>query len=166
MSLVYTQYDKIDIYNVYAPKCNTDESALSSSSKNTIEKTAKKFKRLRMFSGYDLCYSIHNEDYLNRIDVQKSLHANVSGWIKDRRWSICSDSVFDNYYDTIFTVRPIYSKLVKTGLRVWVYSGDMQPVRLAGLYRCWFVKKYCWRKILFQLEIYDHLRQATAKRTG
>ncbi|CAD6238584.1 unnamed protein product [Miscanthus lutarioriparius] len=125
MSLVYTQYDKIDIYNVYAPKCNTDESALSSSSKNTVEKTAKKFKRLRMFSGYDPCYSIHIEDYLNRIDVQKSLHANVSGWIKDRRWSICSDSVFDNYYDTIFTVRPIYSKLVKTGLRVWVYSGDM-----------------------------------------
>jgi serine carboxypeptidase-like clade 2 len=41
MSLVYTQYDKIDIYNVYAPKCNTDESALSSSSKNTVEKTAK-----------------------------------------------------------------------------------------------------------------------------
>ncbi|XP_066316317.1 serine carboxypeptidase-like 26 [Miscanthus floridulus] len=125
MSLVYTQYDKIDIYNVYAPKCNTDESALSSSSKNTVEKTAKKFKRLRMFSGYDPCYSTHIEDYFNRIYVQKSLHANVSGWIKDRRWSICSDSVFDNYYDTIFTVRPIYSKLVKTGIRVWVYSGDM-----------------------------------------
>ncbi|OQU86812.1 hypothetical protein SORBI_3003G154400 [Sorghum bicolor] len=108
MGLVYTQYDKIDIYNVYAPKCNTAESALSSSSKNTVEKTAKKLKRLRMFSGYE-----------------KSLHANVSGWIKDRRWSICSDSVFHNYYDNIFTVRPIYSKLVKTGLRVWVYSGDM-----------------------------------------
>jgi len=42
-----------------------------------------------MFSGYDPCYSTHIEDYLNRIDVQKSLHANVSGWIKDRRWSIC-----------------------------------------------------------------------------
>ena len=41
MGLVYTQYDKIDIYNVYAPKCNTAESALSSSSKNTVEKTAK-----------------------------------------------------------------------------------------------------------------------------
>ncbi|RLM91417.1 serine carboxypeptidase-like 33 isoform X1 [Panicum miliaceum] len=126
MNLVYTQYDKIDIYNVYAPKCNTDESALSSSSDSTIEKTVKKkFKRLRMYSGYDPCYSTHIEDYLNRIDVQKSLHANISGWIKDRRWSICSYSIFDNYDDNIFTVRPLYSKLVKTGLRVWVYSGDM-----------------------------------------
>ncbi|KAF8692522.1 hypothetical protein HU200_039623 [Digitaria exilis] len=126
MSLVYTQYDKIDIYNVYAPKCNTNESALSSDS--TVEKTAKvfrKFKRLRMYSGYDPCYSIHIEDYLNRIDVQKSLHANISGWINDRRWSICSYSVYNNYDDNIFTVRPIYSKLVKTGLRVWVYSGDI-----------------------------------------
>ncbi|CAO2202951.1 unnamed protein product [Urochloa humidicola] len=115
MKLVYTQYDKIDIYNVYAPKCNNYESAVSS----------KKYKRLRMYSGYDPCYSIHIEDYLNRIDVQKSLHANISGWIKDRRWSICSYSIFENYNENIFTVRPIYSKLVKTGLRVWVYSGDM-----------------------------------------
>ena len=40
---------------------------------------------------------------------------------------------------------------------------NYQPVRLAGLVRCWFVKKYCWlvwceRKILFRLEIYDRLR--------
>ncbi|CAL4956909.1 unnamed protein product [Urochloa decumbens] len=126
MKLVYTQYDKIDIYNVYAPKCNADESAMSSSSGSTTEKTTKKkYKRLRMYSGYDPCYSIHIEDYLNRIDVQKSLHANISGWIKDRRWSICSDSIFENYDENIFTVRPLYSKLVKTGLRVWVYSGDM-----------------------------------------
>jgi len=46
-----------------------------------------------------------------------------------------------------------------------------QPVRLAGSYRYWFVKKYCWlicvkKKILFRLKIYDRLRQATAKRTG
>ena len=38
----------------------------------------------------------------------------------------------------------------------------LQPVRLAGLVRCWIVKKYCWlvwceRKILFRLEIYDLL---------
>jgi len=46
-----------------------------------------------------------------------------------------------------------------------------QPVRLDGLVRCWFVKKYCWlvwceRKILFRQEIYDRLRQAQANRTG
>jgi len=45
------------------------------------------------------------------------------------------------------------------------------PVRLAGSFRRWFVKKYCWlicvrEKILFQLKIYDRLRQVMAKRTG
>ncbi|XP_062209921.1 serine carboxypeptidase-like 26 isoform X2 [Phragmites australis] len=125
MNLVYTQYDKIDIFNVYAPKCNTDESALSSTSDSTVEMNAKKFKRLRMYTGYDPCYSTHIEDYLNRMDVQKSLHANISGWIKDRKWSICSYSIFDNYHDNIFSVRPIYSKLVKAGLRIWIYSGDV-----------------------------------------
>ena len=39
----------------------------------------------------------------------------------------------------------------------------LQPIRLAGLVRCWIVKKYCWlvwceRKILFWLKIYDRLR--------
>ena len=40
---------------------------------------------------------------------------------------------------------------------------NLQHVRLAGLVRCWIVKKYCWlvwceRKILFRLKIYDRLR--------
>ncbi|KAK3160852.1 hypothetical protein QOZ80_1BG0065870 [Eleusine coracana subsp. coracana] len=116
MDLVYTQYDTIDIFNVYAPKCNapTDECALSLSSVSSVETNAKKkFKRLRMSSGYDPCYSTHIEDYFNRIDVQKLLHANVSGWIKDRRWTICSYSIFDNYDISIFSVRHIYDKLIK-----------------------------------------------------
>jgi len=43
-----------------------------------------------------------------------------------------------------------------------VVKENIEPVRLAGLVRCWIVKKYCWlvwceRKILFWLEIYDRL---------
>ncbi|TKW14267.1 hypothetical protein SEVIR_5G157200v4 [Setaria viridis] len=90
MDLLFKMYHEIDMYNVYAPKCNTDGSAVSSSFDNTVEKEAKnKAKRLRMYSGYDPCYSNYVEAYLNRMDVQKSLHANTSGWIKDRRWSLC-----------------------------------------------------------------------------
>ncbi|KAK3164306.1 hypothetical protein QOZ80_1AG0015610 [Eleusine coracana subsp. coracana] len=95
-------------------------------SASSVETNAKKkFKRLRMSSGYDPCYSTHIEDYFNRIDVQKLLHANVSGWIKDRRWTICSYSIFNNYDMGIFSVRHIYDKLIKAGLRVWIYSGDV-----------------------------------------
>nr|CAB3473066.1 unnamed protein product [Digitaria exilis] len=78
-----------------------------------------------MYSGYDPCYSNYIEAYFNKMDVQKSLHANFSGWIKDRRWSLCSDPIFDNYDIEVFSVLPIYSKLVKAGLRIWVYIGDV-----------------------------------------
>ncbi|KQK04225.1 serine carboxypeptidase-like 26 isoform X2 [Brachypodium distachyon] len=126
MASVYTQYDKIDIYNVYAPKCNTEESAQLSTSNSTPDLNAKRrLRRIRMYSGYNPCYSTYIEDYMNRMDVQKSLHANISGWIKDRRWSVCSYSIFDNYDNSVFSVLPIYSKLVKAGLRIWVYSGDV-----------------------------------------
>ena len=33
-------------------------------------------------------------------------------------------------------------------MMIWVkslpYKNNLQPVRLAGSFRCWFVKKYCW----------------------
>ncbi|CAD6231490.1 unnamed protein product [Miscanthus lutarioriparius] len=131
MGLLYHTYNEIDIYNVYAPKCNTDGSALSSSSSSSdssaVEKEAKNKskRRLRMYSGYDPCYSNYIEAYFNRMDVQKSLHANTSGRIKDRTWSLCSDPIFDFYDIEVFSVLPIYSKLIKAGLRIWVYSGDV-----------------------------------------
>ena len=50
-------------------------------------------------------------------------------------------------------------------------AADDQPVGLAGLDCCWFVKKHCWlvwceRKILFWLKIYDRLRAGQPSRTG
>lgn len=40
MISVYAQYDKIDIYNIYAPKCNTVKSAQLSTSDSTAEMNA------------------------------------------------------------------------------------------------------------------------------
>lgn len=131
MDLLYHTYDEIDIYNVYAPKCNTDDGSapLPSSSSSADDSSAsskqQSKRRLRMYSGYDPCYSSYVETYFNRMDVQKSLHANTSGRIRDRRWSLCSDPVFDIYDMEVFSVLPIYSKLVKAGLKIWVYSGDV-----------------------------------------
>ena len=30
------------------------------------------------------------------------------------------------------------------GARTVYGATDIQPIQLAGSYRCWFVKKYCW----------------------
>ncbi|CAL9048909.1 unnamed protein product [Musa banksii] len=118
MEMVFNQYKEIDIYNVYAPKCTLPQ---SSSSSSFDEDNAKKslMRRIRRYAGYDPCFSTYAEEYFNRVDVQRSLHANVNG-----RWSVCNDSILRTYNFTVFSVLPIYSKLIKAGLRIWLYSGD------------------------------------------
>ncbi|EYU33073.1 hypothetical protein MIMGU_mgv1a022493mg, partial [Erythranthe guttata] len=70
--------------------------------------------------GYDPCYSKYAEAYFNKIEVQKALHV-----MSDRvKWTVCNDSVFRTYNYTVFSVLPIYKKLIKGGLKIWMYSGD------------------------------------------
>lgn len=46
------------------------------------------FRRMRILGGYDPCFSTHAEDYFNRVDVQTSLHASISGKNKGK-WNVC-----------------------------------------------------------------------------
>ncbi|KAM0906935.1 hypothetical protein ACQ4PT_016467 [Festuca glaucescens] len=125
MTVVFDQYDLIDIYNIYAPKCLLD---LNSSSSAHLALFANhqgaQFGRLRrLFSGYDPCYSNYAQDYFNRKDVQKAFHANVSGLLPGK-YQVCSDPILNSYNFSVFSVLPIYTKLIKAGLRIWLYSGD------------------------------------------
>ncbi|XP_010931783.1 serine carboxypeptidase-like 26 isoform X2 [Elaeis guineensis] len=120
MNMVFDQYKVIDIYNIYAPKCNLDQ--VSSSTYETDAKSSS-LRRLRIYSGYDPCFSNYAEEYLNKPDVQKSLHAHVGGK-NNGRWQVCNDSILNTYNFTVSSVLSIYSKLVKAGLRIWLYSGD------------------------------------------
>lgn len=117
MSSVFGEYHKIDIYNIYAPKCDTRLKASSNATEMNLS------KGMRILAGYDPCFSDYVEEYFNRDDVQRALHANVSGKI-DGRWKVCNDSILNTYHFKVFSVLPIYSKLIKAGLRIWLYSGD------------------------------------------
>ncbi|RWR76410.1 serine carboxypeptidase-like protein 33 [Cinnamomum micranthum f. kanehirae] len=126
MNVVYQQYREIDIYNIYAPKCIIDRASsltLSRISNSIPEVDKNGFGRMRIFGGYDPCFSTYAEDYFNRIDVQTSIHASTAGKAKGN-WRVCNDSMLGTYNFTVFSVLPIYSKLVKAGLKIWVYSGD------------------------------------------
>nr|CAD1829726.1 unnamed protein product [Ananas comosus var. bracteatus] len=127
MGIVMKQYHLIDFYNIYAPKCNLAQTTTTSPAADDTTEAKSKGRlkgRIRMYSGYDPCFFAYAEDYFNKIDVQRSLHANVSGKIRGK-WTVCNDSIFYNTYKyTVFSVLPIYSKLIKGGLRIWVYSGD------------------------------------------
>ncbi|KAL2509769.1 Serine carboxypeptidase-like 34 [Forsythia ovata] len=72
-------------------------------------------------SGYDPCLSDYTEIYMNRPDVQKALHANITRI--PYPWTHCSNNI-TFWSDAPSSILPIISKLIAGGLRIWVYSGD------------------------------------------
>ncbi|KAG7625557.1 Serine carboxypeptidase-like 33 [Arabidopsis thaliana] len=125
MNTVFTKYKEIDIYNIYAPKCISNSSSgasyLGFGVNNKSPAVKDWFKRVRWFEGYDPCYSNYAEEYFNRVDVRLSLHATTRNVA---RWKVCNDSILQTYHFTVSSMLPTYSKLIKAGLKIWVYSGD------------------------------------------
>jgi serine carboxypeptidase-like clade 2 len=121
MNIIFSQYNQIDIYNIYAPKCLLNSTSASSPDRAFFANNQEQFRwRIKMFSGYDPCYSSYAEDYFNKHDVQEAFHANASGLLPGK-WQVCSDQILNSYNFSVLSILPIYSKLIKAGLRVWLY---------------------------------------------
>eukprot|EP00249_Psilotum_nudum_P004020 c17541_g2_i1 orf=316-1773(-) len=123
MDSVFDQYKVIDIYNLYTPICeqNGGTHFKSRPAGRYLQSAPWWKRRITYTAGYDPCVQLYSEIYLNRPDVQKSLHANITGL--PFNWSICSN-VLEDWKDTPFSMLPVYKKLIDAGLRIWVYSGD------------------------------------------
>nr|POE99748.1 serine carboxypeptidase-like 40 [Quercus suber] len=98
----------INIYNIYAPLC--------SSSNLTAQP-----KKTSIFR-FDPCSEYYVYAYMNRPDVQEALHANVTRLTHD--WEPCSD-VIHKWVDSQSTIIPHLQELMAHGLRVWIFSGDI-----------------------------------------
>ncbi|XP_010024824.2 serine carboxypeptidase-like 33 [Eucalyptus grandis] len=131
MNVVFASYQQeIDIYNIYTPICLLNSSSTSSSPSHTSENRFESLtkvngyglRRMRIPAGYDPCYSQYAEMYFNRQDVQSSLHVRAVN--SNFKWNVCNNSMLNTYNYTVFSVLPIYTKLIKGGLKIWVYSGD------------------------------------------
>ncbi|RVW43658.1 Serine carboxypeptidase-like 45 [Vitis vinifera] len=72
-----------------------------------------------------VCIGDEVNKYLNREDVQKSLHARLVGVAN---WSMCSGALRYNIKDKEITMIPVMGSLVKSGVRTFVYSGDQDSV--------------------------------------
>ena len=48
-----------------------------------------RLRRMRIFGGYDPCFSDYIEEYFNREDVQSSLHASIKGRTTNVKWKVC-----------------------------------------------------------------------------
>ncbi|CAL4939705.1 unnamed protein product [Urochloa decumbens] len=114
MKLATQEKGNVDDYDIYAPTCH-DASNPSKSSDS--------------LAFGDPCTNHYVSSYLNRPEVQKALHANITGL--DYPWMDCSSQhVFDNWNwkDSPETMLPSIKKLISSGIRIWLYSGDMDAV--------------------------------------
>ncbi|XP_052149565.1 serine carboxypeptidase-like 26 isoform X3 [Oryza glaberrima] len=97
MSNIFRQYQEIDIYNIYAPKCNLAQTSRVAAFDHALEASDQEqfSRRIRMFSGYDACYSSYAEKYFNKPDVQKAFHANGNGMLPGK-WKVCRGITYED----------------------------------------------------------------------
>jgi len=125
MDAFYEAFDDIDIYSPYTPVCTNSSSSSSSRRGGGAAAMPKNMRRRRryVYGDYDPCLDQYAISYLNRGDVQRALHANVTGSIP-YSWAPCSDALFQQWQDSPASTLPAIRRLADAGLRVWVYSGD------------------------------------------
>lgn len=143
----------IDDYNIYAPLCH--------SSSPSIE-------------GFDPCSDNYIYTYLNSPDVQKAFHANVTALPYD--WESCS-SLVSPWHDRPDSVLPTIKLLIASGIRFWLYSGDVDAVvpitstrysiKMLALpvknsWRPWYINS----EVGGYVEEYDGLTLATVRGAG
>ncbi|KAG6483827.1 serine carboxypeptidase II-3-like [Zingiber officinale] len=103
--------EELDVYNIYAPLCFS----------SGVTPTPK----LPSIENFDPCTSNYVEAYLNNLEVQKALHANITKL--NYTWSGCSQ-VIPSWSDQPPTMLPIIHELLTNGIRVLKYSGDFDGV--------------------------------------
>ncbi|KAF3334449.1 serine carboxypeptidase-like 45 [Carex littledalei] len=73
----------------------------------------------------DVCVEDETINYLNRKDVQDAFHAQLNGVVK---WGVCSSVLNYDFLNLRNPTITIVGLLVKSGIRVLVYSGDQDSV--------------------------------------
>ncbi|XP_047149679.1 serine carboxypeptidase-like 45 isoform X5 [Vigna umbellata] len=73
----------------------------------------------------DVCVDDKVTNYLNRKDVQEALHAKLVGV---RKWDVCSNILNYDMLNLEKPTLPVVGSLIKSGVRVLIYSGDQDSV--------------------------------------
>ncbi|XP_030950498.1 serine carboxypeptidase II-3-like [Quercus lobata] len=97
----YAEIGNLDIYNIYAPLCKSSGPKAGPSGS---------------VHDFDPCSDNYVSAYLNLAKVQTALHA------KATKWEACSGFVWT---DSPTTILPTINELISSGIRVWIYSGDI-----------------------------------------
>ncbi|KAF8781132.1 hypothetical protein HU200_001109 [Digitaria exilis] len=100
------QGGKIDCFNIYAPVC--------------LKSLNGTYYSNSYLPGYDPCSEHYVKSYLNNLEVQKALHARI------RNWKACIPNMLR--IDSPTFMVPTIRYLIDIGLRVWIYSGDLDSI--------------------------------------
>lgn len=168
-------YSEIDIYSIYTPICINSPAGTPPKLQVAPRLFTKHDLWYRLPSGYDPCTEDYAVRFFNRDDVQRALHANLT--YLSYPYSACS-GVIGKWKDSPDTILPIIRRLLKAGLRIWVYSGDADgrvpitstrySIKKLGLkikeeWRAWFHKG----QVAGWVEVYDGgLTLATVRGAG
>ncbi|CAN1798578.1 Serine carboxypeptidase-like 28 [Linum perenne] len=79
------------------------------------------------FRGNDECVAKYTKVYMNRPDVQKALHANLTIVIP-HPWTTCSSVIRREWKDSPKSMLPIFKELIAAKIRIWVFSGDADAI--------------------------------------
>jgi hypothetical protein len=74
-------------------------------------------------TNYDPCRDDHTTTYLNAPSVKAAIHANAS-----ITWAGCSSVVNYSRFDLLSSMIPTYEFLFQQGLRILVFSGDVDAI--------------------------------------
>ncbi|XP_059635963.1 serine carboxypeptidase II-2 [Cornus florida] len=109
----------IDAYSIFTPPCTANF--------NLSNRLWKRWRTVgRISQKYDPCTEKHSVMYFNLPEVQNALHVYPGG--APSKWDTCSDVVGLNWKDSPKSVLNIYRELIRSGLRIWIFSGDTDAV--------------------------------------
>ena len=112
MSIVDDQMNNLDPYNILAPVCRN-------------AKLTNEPKKDTTVMVYDPCYAYYVTAYLNNETVQKAIH--VKSTNLPYVWQQCNHTLQDFWSedDRQGRVVPLVHKIIGQGIRIIVYSGDL-----------------------------------------
>ncbi|KAK7341307.1 hypothetical protein VNO80_24233 [Phaseolus coccineus] len=117
-------YTNIDIFNIYSPICMKDYERPNSTRPIVVPYALTQHVLWNTLpsSGYDYCPEDHVRMYFNKKNVQRAIHANTTNL--PYPFTVCS-GIIQKWNDSPTTVLPLIQKLLSVGLRIWMYSGDI-----------------------------------------
>eukprot|EP01114_Cavostelium_apophysatum_P010762 TRINITY_DN2487_c0_g1_i1.p1 TRINITY_DN2487_c0_g1~~TRINITY_DN2487_c0_g1_i1.p1 ORF type:complete len:455 (-),score=74.19 TRINITY_DN2487_c0_g1_i1:20-1384(-) len=129
MGAAAAEMGNINIYDIYVDVCDSggqlvDQLAQAGSSFHRALQRGMK-KRQDVNPIYQPCADSFTADYLNLPEVQKAIFA----WRSENvTWADCNGVVHYNYSDVEKSVIPLYENFFNEGLRILVYSGDVDAI--------------------------------------